>query len=67
LKQWTNALHGSAQQTECCVGMDFIDPPVDVVRLGSLLGADRVDMFASALSTTQAILFDDVDGSFAPV
>jgi hypothetical protein len=61
LKQRTKALRDSARH------MDFIDPPLDVVRLARPLGADRVDMFASALSPSQAILFDDVDGSFAPV
>ncbi len=48
--------------------MDFVDPPVDVASLARALGADRTDALASALTASQAILFDDdVGGSFAPV
>jgi len=64
LDQRTNVLRGSAHQTGRYVGMDFVDPPVDVVGLARSLGADHTDALASALTASQAILFDD-DGSFA--
>jgi hypothetical protein len=68
LDQRTNMLRGSVHQTRRYVGMDFVDPPVEFVRLARALGAGRVDAHASALTTSQAILFDDdVDGSFASV
>jgi hypothetical protein len=68
LDQRTNVLRGSAHQTRRYVGMDFVDPPVEFVRLARALGADRIDAHASALTTSQAILFDVVvDGSFASV
>jgi hypothetical protein len=47
--------------------MDFVDPPVEFVRLARSLGADCADALASALTASQAILFDNVDRSFAPV
>jgi hypothetical protein len=67
LDQRTNVRRGSAHQTRCYVGMDFVDPPVEFVRLARSLGADCADALASALTASQAILFDDVDRSFAPV
>jgi hypothetical protein len=68
LDQRTNVLRGSAHQTRRYVGMGFVDPPVEFVRLARVLGADRTDALASALTASQAILFDDdVDRSFAPV
>jgi hypothetical protein len=67
LDQRTNVRRDSAHQTRCYVGMDFVDPPVEFVRLARSLGADCADALASALTASQAILFDDVDRSFAPV
>jgi hypothetical protein len=68
LDQRTNVLRGSAHQTRRYVGMDFVDPPVEFVRLARAPGADRADALASALTASQAIRFDDdVDGLFAPV
>jgi len=68
LDQRTNVLRGSAHQTRRYVSMDFVDPPVEFVRLARALGADRIGALASALTASQAILFDDeVDGSFALV
>ena len=68
MDQRTNVRRSSAHQTGCYVGMDFVDPPVEFVRLARSLGADRVGAPTSALAASQAILIDDdVDGSFAPV
>jgi hypothetical protein len=68
LKQGTKALRGSVHQTRRYVGMGFVDPPVEFVRLARVLGADRTDALASALTASLAISFDDdVDRSFAPV
>jgi hypothetical protein len=62
LKQRTNV-----RRTGRHVGMDFVDLPVEFVRLARSLGADCADALASVLTASQAILFDDVDRSFAPV
>ncbi len=68
MKQRTKAPRGLVHQTGRYVGMDFVDPPVDVASLARARGADRTDALASALTASQAILFDDdVGGSFAPV
>ncbi len=64
MDQRTNVLRGSAHQTRRYVGMDFVDSPVEFVGLARPPGADRRDAVASALTASQAILFDD-DGSFA--
>jgi len=68
LDQRTNLLRGSAHQTGRYVGVGFVDPPVEFVDHARSPGANRTDALASALTASQAILFDDdVDGSFAPV
>jgi hypothetical protein len=57
----------NVHRTRRYIGVDFVDPPVEFVRLERALGADRVDAPTSAVTASQAILFDVVvDRSFAP-
>lgn len=77
LKQRTNLLRGSAEQTDTYVGMDLVDPAIDFVALARALGVDAerartvgeaADLLKQAIAGGGPMLIDvAVDRAFRPV
>jgi benzoylformate decarboxylase len=77
LKQRLHAMRGLAQQADCYVGMELIDPKIDFVALARSLGVkaerartlhEATDLLTEALKGVEPMLIDvELDRAFKPI
>ena len=77
LKQRLHAMRGLAQQADCYVGMELIDPKIDFVALARSLGVkaerartlhEATDLLIEALKGIEPMLIDvELDRAFKPI